>query len=517
MLRFILFLFIILFFQILSQAQQPTWNRDIAPIIFNNCSPCHQSGKIGPMPLTTYQEVTSYGQMVAYVTEKKWMPPFLANAPLGAFTGEKKLTDSEIDKIKSWVRNGMPLSNNTNEIPVAYQSTPALNYDFIPDTVLQINPSFEQYGIYYDQYRVFVLPLNLPEDKWVTDIKFVPSNSLIVRNATISIDNENGAKPWDDWDPGNGYYSFGELGFIPWESRWHSWNPCTGQSIIPENGSLYLPKNANLIVHIHYGPTGIPRKDSSKVMLKFGSKKPEKIIRTIPLLNPYNLKPDSFLIEKESICRYYAAFSAPIDLEIYGLYPHAHLLGKSWTVFVTHPDTKKTEKLLDIDEWNFHWKQYFEFNKPRLFKKGTIFQTIVSYDNTKNNLFNPSDPPESMSWGKKMYEEMFLVYFTYTLSNNTEYNADNAQVNPIKNLTTDSILLHINAKVKDTLTCKVSSFDNTISFHPFINKQFSKGNHSFNIDLSNQTYGNYLLQITNSQGKILHEDLFVRVKNDFLN
>ena len=40
----------------------PTFNKDVAPILFANCLACHREGEIAPMPLTTYQEVRPWAK-----------------------------------------------------------------------------------------------------------------------------------------------------------------------------------------------------------------------------------------------------------------------------------------------------------------------------------------------------------------------------------------------------------------------------------------------------------------------
>jgi hypothetical protein len=38
-------------------AAVPTYTKDVAPILFRNCTGCHRAGEIGPMPLLTYDDV----------------------------------------------------------------------------------------------------------------------------------------------------------------------------------------------------------------------------------------------------------------------------------------------------------------------------------------------------------------------------------------------------------------------------------------------------------------------------
>ena len=37
-------------------AGEPTFNADVAPILFENCTTCHRQGQVAPMSLTSYAE-----------------------------------------------------------------------------------------------------------------------------------------------------------------------------------------------------------------------------------------------------------------------------------------------------------------------------------------------------------------------------------------------------------------------------------------------------------------------------
>jgi hypothetical protein len=34
----------------------PTFSKDVAPILFQNCTSCHRAGEIGPMPLVSFSD-----------------------------------------------------------------------------------------------------------------------------------------------------------------------------------------------------------------------------------------------------------------------------------------------------------------------------------------------------------------------------------------------------------------------------------------------------------------------------
>ena len=154
---------------------------------------------------------------------------------------------------------------------------------FVEDAEFALSDSFEHYGVYYDQYRVFIVPTNLPTDTFVSAIEFIPGNHEIVRNAFISVAVDSGYKHWDQWDPGIGYFSFGEIGFVPFESRWYTWYPQKSADVVSANQVKFLPKGSQLIFHLHYGPSNKKQKDLSRIRLKFASGQERK--RSLELLH----------------------------------------------------------------------------------------------------------------------------------------------------------------------------------------------------------------------------------------
>ena len=87
---------------------QVTYHADVAPIIHNACMECHRTGEIGPMPFTSYEEVSAYGPFIEYVTSIGYMPPWTPDAEYSHFVGERVLSAAEIETISAWVDADMP-------------------------------------------------------------------------------------------------------------------------------------------------------------------------------------------------------------------------------------------------------------------------------------------------------------------------------------------------------------------------------------------------------------------------
>ena len=76
--------------------EPPAFYKNIAPIIYHSCAPCHRPGEAGPFSLLTYADVRKRGAQIVSVVKRRYMPPWLPEAGHGEFQDERRLTDDQI-------------------------------------------------------------------------------------------------------------------------------------------------------------------------------------------------------------------------------------------------------------------------------------------------------------------------------------------------------------------------------------------------------------------------------------
>ena len=59
--------------------ETPTFTKDVAPIIFENCITCHRPNHIAPMTLGSYEEVRPWARSIKDVVVARVMPPWGAD------------------------------------------------------------------------------------------------------------------------------------------------------------------------------------------------------------------------------------------------------------------------------------------------------------------------------------------------------------------------------------------------------------------------------------------------------
>src|SRR5688500_543232 len=70
-------------------APAPTFSRDVAPILYNNCVSCHRPGESAPMSLLTYAAARPWARATTRRVTDGTMPPWHADAATGTFENER--------------------------------------------------------------------------------------------------------------------------------------------------------------------------------------------------------------------------------------------------------------------------------------------------------------------------------------------------------------------------------------------------------------------------------------------
>ena len=103
----------------LASAQEPTFAKDVAPILQANCQICHQPGSIAPISLMTYEAVKRYAPRIREKVAARVMPPWHIDRSVGIqeFKNDRALSDEELETLVSWIDGGMPFGDEEDMPP----------------------------------------------------------------------------------------------------------------------------------------------------------------------------------------------------------------------------------------------------------------------------------------------------------------------------------------------------------------------------------------------------------------
>jgi mono/diheme cytochrome c family protein len=379
----------------------PTFNKDIAPILYANCATCHRPGEVAPFPLLTYQDASKRAALIAGAVAGRFMPPWKAEPGFGDFAGERRLTDAQIALIKDWAKAGAPEGDSAKPEPPKFTDGWQGGQ---PDQVLTIPVKYALPADGPDQYRCFVLPTGLDHDVYLDGTEFRPQNRRIVHHALVFLDASGKARELAAASPDGSYPCFGGPGF-PAAGLVGGWAP--GLTPPPRDPELSVPlrKGMDVVIQIHYHPSGKPEQDQSSFGLSFSG--PPTRGRTSILLFDHHLDiapGDSHYVAKSSL-------TLPRDVQLVGVTPHAHYLCKDMKLTATLPDGT-SKPLIWIKDWDFNWQNAYRYKTPIDLPKGTRVDLEYTYDNSENNPHNPVHPPVHIHWGEETKDEMAVAFLT---------------------------------------------------------------------------------------------------------
>jgi len=378
-----------------------TFNRDIAPILNANCVVCHREGEVGPFTLTSYMDAAKRARQIARVVDSKLMPPWKASQVHGEFEGQRTLSDREIETLKAWAK-----SDRAEGDPADLPPAPTFASDWIlgePDLVLEMQEDFDVPAGGADIFRNFVIPYDIPEDKLVATVEFKPGDPSVVHHSILYLDNSGKARSKDKASPGPGYSTFGGPGFVPSGSI-GGWSPGKTPRPLPDGLGRKMHKGADLVMQIHYHPSGKATKDRSKVGIYFVDK---------PKNEAFAIWTSSFDLDIPAGEKNYkatASYKLPAEVTLLSCIPHMHLLGQQMKATAHLPDGT-SQVLIDVPNWDFNWQDEYMLADPMRLPAGTRIEVFASYDNSAGNPTNPSTPPQRVTFGEETTDEMLYCFF----------------------------------------------------------------------------------------------------------
>src|SRR5262245_37538317 len=73
----------------------PTFNKDVAPILYANCVVCHRPGEVAPMSLLTFADARPWARAIKTRLLNGEMPPWYADPQGADFTNKPKITKAQ--------------------------------------------------------------------------------------------------------------------------------------------------------------------------------------------------------------------------------------------------------------------------------------------------------------------------------------------------------------------------------------------------------------------------------------
>ncbi len=371
-----------------------SYANDVAPILEQRCVTCHQEGGIAPFAMSSHQMVQGWSPMIRETLITKRMPPGQIDAEYtNDFHGVNHITVEETQKLVHWIDSGAKNEGNTD--PLAELQTEVVKWGHgEPDMIVDIPPqTIPASGTV--EYRNLVLPLDLPEDKWVKAVEFVAGDTTVLHHIIA----------WAQ-APDNGSGRGGAFGILNQGIGLGAYAPGNAINTYPEGAGFPLEQGSGLILQMHYTTSGKETVDASQIGIHFWDEEPER-----PILggSAADLEIDIAPFEANHEMVATKKFRKDSYLTMVG--PHMHYRGYDANFKLVYPDGRE-EEVLNVPNYQFNWQKTYDFKEPKYMPAGTEMVFRATFDNSDMNPFNP-DPSAEISWGEQTWQEMFFGFFRY--------------------------------------------------------------------------------------------------------
>jgi hypothetical protein len=409
-------------------AQEVTFAKDVAPLLYENCVECHRAGSFAPMSLLTYEDARRYATRIRERVANRQMPPWHAEETLGIqdFANDVSLTNAEIQTIVRWVDAGAPRGNDADmPAPPALPEGGAWQAEQLigrpPDIVVQSTPySVQAYG--QDQWwnpTVEWEPLG--EERYMFAYEFkprYPDGLLVVHHghASLIFPSEDGRRN----GVGIAHYGVGK-----------------GYEIFPDGVGMLLPPGPGTVDwNIHYSALSVDHDVPNDVVdigiwLLPRGEEPEletegEVLFRVDGHNSYDRpmnRANDILIPPHGYQVLQGAHVLQENTLISSFRPHMHTRGKEMAIEAITPDGRRM-MIGKVEDYKHIWQLGYEFQedaKP-LLPKGTVLLFNAVFDNTADNPLNP-DPNQWVVFGRRGPDEMSHMWVNITYLSDEQFEA----------------------------------------------------------------------------------------------
>lgn len=394
-------------------AADVTFHRDVAPVLFQHCTPCHRPGAAGPFSLRSFQEAKAKAQELADAVASREMPPWMPEAGHGEFLGERRLRPEEIRVIQQWADAGAP-EGRAEERPQPPEFAGEWQIGQ-PDLIIPLPDAYDLGPTGRDVYRNFVVPIPAGTNRYVRAFEFRPEGPAI-HHARILFDSTGESRRRDAADPVCGFGGTMPPARFP-PGQMLGWVPGRGATITPDGLAWPLDGAGDLVIQLHLQRTGRPEAIRPRLGLYLTNQPPTRTPVLLGLLAQTMDIP-------AGTTNYTVVRNArlPADADLLAVMPHAHFLAREIEFTATLPGAAP-QSLLLIRHWKFNWQDEYRYARPITLPAGTVVEMRITYDNSAANPHNPNTPPRRVLHGPDSTDEMGELWLQLLPHNSSGFTA----------------------------------------------------------------------------------------------
>lgn len=417
----------------------PTWYADVAPIVQESCSGCHQPGGAA-FDLTNPETAAAMAQAMASAVQEQRMPPWGAFetdtcAPTRPWVGDRRLADVDIATLAAWAEGGAPVGDPAADL------TPASPEALTGNTVDLLPPAAYTTRAAADELICLVIDPGLTEDLWVDGIEVIPENRGIAHHTLVMLDPSAASDALVNED---GWYDCERSLGLTDPALLATWVPGSGPTYAPEGTGMRIPAGSRIVMQMHYHPAGVAGEvDRPTLRVRELASAARYELHNTLIGNAPNeaagLLPgpnDDGVVEfriPANVAGHTEEMYATFDYEFPNLPiptvgAHMHLIGTSMEVWIERatPDAGEPEQecLLSASRYEYDWQQLYRYEGDLtdmpMVSGGDSLRIRCTYDNTLDHEGTRRaledaglDAPVDVYLGEGTLDEMCIGMFGY--------------------------------------------------------------------------------------------------------
>jgi hypothetical protein len=369
-----------------------SYAEDVVPIIRDKCVVCHQPGGLGPMTLTSYEQIKAFAPMIREALRTRRMPPFQPDVTVGHWAPNEGLSSEQLRTLVHWIEAGA--QRGAGEDPLARVSFEAPEWPLgEPDLVLSL-PEVDVPATGVLDYMKPVLETGLTQGRWMKASAFRVSDRRVLHHVTTGLRAPNEAGV--------------EVALSEARAGIGGQGPGRTVNLTPPDMGIWIPAGSSVAFETHYTPYGKATTEKTKMGLYFypEGEEPKYPMRVHGLYDMGITIPAGAEFHPEV-----AYEDVPRDMLLYGLTPHAHVRGGSTQVSIIFPDGRE-QLILAVPQYRFDWQCEYYLAEPILVPAGSRIVNRWTYDNSTRNFANPA-PEKDVIFGEQSWEEMLTFFIHY--------------------------------------------------------------------------------------------------------
>lgn len=375
----------------INRLSEPSYARDIAPLLQAKCVTCHRPGDIGSWAMTNHAIVTDYSANIRQDVLTGRMPPWHADPGSGQFANDFSLTPAEAAQLVAWLDAGAKRGDGAD--PLATQNPPPVAAWPLgqPDLILSI-PSQSIPATGAVNYRYLLVNNPLSTNVWLRAATVRPGNRAVVHHSLVFV----AATVADFLQVQGGLGGF-FAGYVP------GMDPVE----YPAGTGKQLKKGNFLVFQMHYTTSGKAVTDRTQIGLYFSQTPPAHELTTTAAYDTgFTIlpgEPDREVVAETTLTR---------DSVLFEMSPHMHYRGHRMRFEAIDADGR-AETLLNVPGYDFAWQALYRLAQPKTLPAGTRIRVTGGFDNSPWNPANP-DPAQTVTFGEQTTDEMLIGYLNLT-------------------------------------------------------------------------------------------------------